>query len=115
MGCWAQVELTGAIRQISFKRDQQLRGSHLLFISYNPSSYVAIFIYSFSFTHHPQVYYEIIIDVGRVISVLAFLSGHRDDQSSIPFQVGFLFSFSFHCQLLLTAGYQNCDDRIDVL
>ena len=72
-----------------------MRGSHLLFISYNPSSYVAIFIYSFSFTHYPQVYYEIEIDVGLVISVLAFLSGHRDDQSSIPYQVGFLFSFSF--------------------
>ena len=41
------------------------------------------------------MYYEIVIDVGLVISVLAFLSGHRDDQSSIPFQVGFLFSFSF--------------------
>ena len=80
---------------MSVKCDQQLRDRiYYLF----PTAQARMSRYSyinFFFTHHLQVYYEIIIDVGRVISVLAFLSGHRDDQRSIPYQVGCLLSFSF--------------------
>ena len=74
-----------------------------------------IHIFIFFFTHYPQVYYEIIIDVGLVISVLTFLCGHRDDQSSIPYQAGFLFPFSFSLSIATDSRLPNCDDRIDVL